>query len=266
MPSTPFYSSDLNTETYDLGVGRGGPSNDDDVAFYRDLAAASGPRVLELGCGTGRGTIALAQAGLDATGLDRSTGMLREALAKLVRLDPATAARLRFVEGEMTDFNLGIRFDTVVIPARAFAFLLTPQAQRACLARVFEHLRPGGVLSIHLFDPRLDLCLPESTGGRTETAPEPTTGRTIRVEVLSRQNDTVTQVLREIWRFTEMDASGTVLRAEEEELLLRWTYRYEMRHLLALAGFDGVDEYSDFRGSPPAYGGEQVWVCRRPEA
>lgn len=95
---------------------------------------------------------------------------------------------------------------------------------------------------------------------------DPKTGRTIRVEVLSRHNDTVDQVLREFWRFTEIDASGTVLRTEEEELLLRWTYRYEMRHLLALAGFDGVEEYSDFRGSPSAYGGEQVWVCRRPDA
>jgi SAM-dependent methyltransferase len=264
MPPAPFYSSDLNTQTYDLGVGHG-PVSDDDVAFYLDLAASSGPRVLELGCGTGRVTIALAQAGLDATGLDRSPGMLREALAKHAQLDPATAARLRFVEGDMTDFALGIQFDTVLIPARAFASLLTPEAQQASLARIFEHLRPGGVLSIHLFDPRLDLCLPGATAGRTETALDPTTGRTIRVEVMSRHNDAVAQVLRETWRFTEIDASGTVLRTEEEELRLRWTYRYEMRHLLALARFDAIDEYSDFMNSPPAYGGEQVWVCQRPE-
>jgi SAM-dependent methyltransferase len=266
MPDLPFYSSDLNTETYDLAVGRLGPANDVDVAFCRDLAASSGPRVLELGCGTGRVTIALARAGLDATGLDLSPGMLREALSKVSHLDPATQARLRFVEGDMTDFSLVGRFDTVLIPARAFAFLLTPEAQRACLARVFEHLRPGGVLSIHLFDPRLDLCMPGLMGGRTDTALDPTTGHTIRVEVLSRQNDTVAQVLREPCRFTELDGAGRVLRVEEEQLVLRWTYRYEMRHLLELAGFDRIDEQSDFEGSPPAYGLEQVWVCRRPEA
>jgi SAM-dependent methyltransferase len=125
MRPAPFYSTDLNTQTYDLGVGRGGPGTDVDVPFYRDLAAASGPRVLELGCGTGRVTIALAQAGLEATGLDRSPGMLREAASKLARLDHATAARLSFVQGDMTDFALRATFDSVQVPARGFAFLLT---------------------------------------------------------------------------------------------------------------------------------------------
>jgi SAM-dependent methyltransferase len=266
MSDRPFYSSRLNTQSYDLGVGRGAPADDKDVAFYRRLAAASGPRVLELGCGTGRVTIALAEAGLESTGLDLSPGMLQEAQSKVERLEPATRARLRFFEADMKDFTLGLQFDTVVIPARAFAFLLTIEAQRACLARVFDHLRPRGVLSIDVFDPRLDLCLPGVTKGRTETAVDPATGRTFRVEVISRHNDTLSQVLREAWRFTELDAAGAILQAEDEELVLRWTYRYEMRHLLELAGFDRIEEQSDFAGSPPAYGGEQVWVCRRPDA
>ena len=45
---------------------------------------------------------------------------------------------------------------------------------------------------------------------------------------------------------------------------MRWTYRHEMRHLLELAGFPNAVEYSDFVGSPPAYGREQVWIARRP--
>jgi hypothetical protein len=36
-----------------------------------------------------------------------------------------------------------------------------------------------------------------------------------------------------------------------------------MRHLLWRIGFVEVVEYSDFNGSPPAYGAEQIWVCRR---
>ena len=32
--------------------------------------------------------------------------------------------------------------------------------------------------------------------------------------------------------------------------------------LLELAGFEVVAEYGDFKGSPPAYGREQVWVVR----
>ena len=91
------------------------------------------------------------------------------------------------------------------------------------------------------------------------------TDHTIRVDVLSRTNDPLNQVLRETWRFIETDRMGTVVRSEAEGLALRWTYRYEMHHLLELSGLDVVAEYSDFDGSPPAYGREQVWVARRPE-
>lgn len=44
---------------------------------------------------------------------------------------------------------------------------------------------------------------------------------------------------------------------------MRWTYRYEMRHLLELSGFSVESESSDFLGSPPAYAREQVWVAQR---
>jgi hypothetical protein len=36
-----------------------------------------------------------------------------------------------------------------------------------------------------------------------------------------------------------------------------------MRHLLELAGLRPIACYGDFRGGPPKYGREQVWVCRR---
>jgi hypothetical protein len=39
-------------------------------------------------------------------------------------------------------------------------------------------------------------------------------------------------------------------------------YRYETRYLLELAGFKVLSEYSDFKGSAPRYGAEQVWVSR----
>jgi SAM-dependent methyltransferase len=264
MTTPRFYTSDLNTTTYDLGLGRSGPDAGDDIPFYVELARERGSRVLELGCGTGRVTLALAGAGLRVTGLDLSAGMLREASAKLARCSAETQARVKLVEADMTEFRLGEAFDAVLIPARAFAFLLTVDLQRACLAQVLEHLRPGGVLSINLFDPRLDLCVPGFTRGRAETGVDPASGKTYRVEVLSRENDTLAQVLRESWRFSELDASGSTVRVEEEQLALRWTYRYEMRHLLELAGFASIVEYSDFQRSPAAYGREQVWVCEKP--
>jgi SAM-dependent methyltransferase len=259
-----FYLSDLNTSTYDLGIGQGFRVGGDDIAFFRGLTATHGGRVLELGCGTGRVALSLASDGCEVTGLDRSPGMIAEARRKLAGLDWATAARVRLVEGDMAEFDLDGVFDVVIIPARAFAFLLTPDAQRGCLARIAAHLRPGGMLAIDLFDPRLDLCAPDAAPAHRDDTGAMPNGNTLRVQVLDRHNDSVAQVLRETWRFTETDPAGAVLREVDEELVLRWTFRYEMRHLLELAGFIEITEASDFAGSPPAYGLEQVWTCVRP--
>ncbi len=68
------------------------------------------------------------------------------------------------------------------------------------------------------------------------------------------------QLMTEVWEFTEFDDAGKALRSEEETLRMRWTYRFEMRYLLKVAGFDVTvtAEYSDFRGSPPKYAAERV--------
>jgi hypothetical protein len=94
----------------------------------------------------------------------------------------------------------------------------------------------------------------------------PTTGNRITASVVRRANDPVVQRSTMLWRFAEEGSDGSLLREEFEELTMRWTYRYEMRHLLERCGFEILSEFSDFAGTQPAYGGEQVWVARRPAA
>ena len=65
----------LHVATYDV-LHREVPGGDD-IAFFRRLAVAADGPTLELGCGSGRVTIPLAEAGVDIVGLDRSTAMLR---------------------------------------------------------------------------------------------------------------------------------------------------------------------------------------------
>jgi hypothetical protein len=65
--------------------------------------------------------------------------------------------------------------------------------------------------------------------------------------------------LSETWRWT-ITRNGVVVRTHTDVLSLRWTYRYEMRYLFELTGFRVISEHSDFKGSPPRYAAEQVWV------
>jgi hypothetical protein len=91
----------------------------------------------------------------------------------------------------------------------------------------------------------------------------PASGNEVRIRATHRIIDTLNQVLTERWEFVEVDPEGRELRREEEILRMRWTYRWEMRYLLELAGFEVEAEYSDFHRSPPAYAAEQVWLARR---
>jgi hypothetical protein len=52
------------------------------------------------------------------------------------------------------------------------------------------------------------------------------------------------------------------LETATREMALRWTWRWELRHLLGLCGFEVEVEYSDFAGSPPEYGKELIVIAR----
>jgi len=264
QPAPPLYSaSELHPAIYD-SMAASIPGGDD-VAFYRSLAERAGGPVLELGCGTGRVAIPLAHAGFEVTGIDRSAGMLARARRKAEGLEPAVAARLRFVEGDFEETVAGGPFGLIFAAARVFMFVLDPDAQLRLLAALRDRLRPDGLLAIDIFDPRLDLLGPDAPPFQTDrgTFVNPETGRPVRVTVLDRVNDPVGQRFTEHWEFAELDELGHAIRTEMEALTLRWTFRHEMHHLLIRAGLEPVAESSDYSGSPPAYAREQIWVARR---
>jgi 2-polyprenyl-3-methyl-5-hydroxy-6-metoxy-1,4-benzoquinol methylase len=78
-----FYEdvNSLFVRAYDAFYVGGAPIGGD-VAFYERLARDTGGGVLELACGTGRIALALAEAGLEITGVDISEGMLSVARQK----------------------------------------------------------------------------------------------------------------------------------------------------------------------------------------
>ncbi len=96
------------------------------------LAPQPGERILDLGCGTGHLTAALAAAGAAVVGLDHSADMLAQARA--------AHPHLHFVQGDARDFALDTPFDAVFSNA-ALHWVRPPDAVVRC---VHNALKPGG--------------------------------------------------------------------------------------------------------------------------
>ena len=105
-----------------------------DIDFYVELARESGGPVLELGCGTGRISLAIAREGVAVTGIDISPRMIEVAQEKAAKR--GLAERCVFQSGDMATLQLAERFPLVIMPFRSFQSMLTAEEQRNLRDRV----------------------------------------------------------------------------------------------------------------------------------
>jgi ubiquinone/menaquinone biosynthesis C-methylase UbiE len=226
-----------------------------DVAFYRELARATGGPMLELGCGTGRVLLPIAREGVPCTGLDASREMLDVLRAK------QPPPNLELVHAPMEDFDLGARrFALVTIPFRAFSHLLDVPAQLAALGNARRHLAHGGRLALDVFDPRPASLARSEEPETLAVSAETPRGLVQRFDRVTR--DAARQILTLRMRFVA-DAPED---CGEGELALRWFHRFELEHLLARAGFAIEALYGGFDARPWASGGETIVVARASDA
>jgi ubiquinone/menaquinone biosynthesis C-methylase UbiE len=132
----------------------------EDVEFYVSLVRRLQPRkVLELGCGTGRITLPLAEQGaqlaFDVTGLDSQAEMLETAKKRLLEAPPKVRERLRLIQGDMRTWQSESAFDLIVIPCSSISHLLTLQDQLTVWNQCRRNLRPGGRFVVEITMPNM---------------------------------------------------------------------------------------------------------------
>ncbi len=112
-----------------------------------------GDRLLEVGCGTGRVALRLAAAGRTVFGLDIDEAMLERAVARAFTLDRRTRDAIEFACEDMRDFDLGQKFDCVLVPYNTMQLLDGSAERVSALVAMARHLVPGGrlVLWTHRF-------------------------------------------------------------------------------------------------------------------
>lgn len=231
--------SDLYTVTaqfYDLASAYQDRTDKD---FYLARAREAQGPVLEIGCGTGRVLLPIAQAGIDITGLDSSPSMLD--------ICRAQAPGAPLVVGDMRAFDLGRRFALITIPFRPFQHLYDVSDQIACLAAVRRHLAPGGRFIFDVFDPNLKGVMTPDGDDFLDFEFTSREGRPVERWVRRLRHDRPRQVLEMEMRFVDKDTRELVATAL---LTMRYYFRWEVEHLLARCGFQVLDVLGDFDGSP----------------
>lgn len=241
---------------------------DYDIGFYVQQAEASGGPVLEMGCGTGRIAIALADAGFNVTGVDISPLMIAQAEAKAKSL--GLASKATFVVGDMADTDASGTgtegtFAMVCFPFRSFQSMLEVGDQREALENAAAQLQAGGMLVLDTFSPDM-----EQLGNRHDEAlpfhirdVEQADGGNI---IVWGQNlwDGISQVNAARLIIEELDTTGRSVARHFRDFDLRYTFRFEMEHLLELSGFTLEAVYGDFDGGDVTEESDDlVWVARK---
>jgi SAM-dependent methyltransferase len=213
-----------------------------DVDWFCGLARRTGGPVLELGCGTGRVAVPIAQDGVQVVGLDWSAAMLERAERRARR----AGVNIRWVEGDMRAFSFEGSFALIFIAFNSF-LMLKPDDRWACLARVREHLAPRGRFALDVFQPDPEVIVGKEGGVVDEwERVDPETNRSVRKFSSSRAN--VDGVTYRMW-YDEISDDGAVRRVEGTTTL-HYLYRREAELLFPEAGFQIESLHGDYDGQP----------------
>jgi SAM-dependent methyltransferase len=201
------------------------------VARVRELAG--GGAVLELGVGTGRLALPLAESGVPVWGLDASAPMLARLRAK----DPGGSVQVVRADMAAPPVRALPRFAVVFCAYNTFFNLQTEAAQLACLRSSAAALAPGGRVAIEAFVPI-----------EGDDAPEgPVSVRSIGEDhvVLSvARRDAAEQLVT--GQFVELRESGVRLRPYR----IRYLYPAQLDALAATAGLTLVERWASWAGEP----------------
>ena len=217
------------------------------VARLVELAGA-GP-VLELGVGTGRLALPVADAGVEVVGVDASPEMLALLAAK------PGADRVRAILADMAELPVsGVgRFTLAWAAINTFFNLGTAAAQLACLRRVAALLCPGGRFVIEAFVPPDPADIPTASVA-------PSTLSTDRLVLTATRHDPGTQTI----------SGHHVELVEGETVRLRpWLVRYatpdQLDEMAAAAGLTRESRHEGWLDEPfTDASGHHVTVYRAP--
>jgi SAM-dependent methyltransferase len=183
--------------------------------------------LLDLGCGTGRHAVELANRGYEVVGVDLSEGMLERARRRAIDTAPGATT---FVRGDIQTIQLERRFDAVLSMFAVVGYQIGDDAVRATLANVRRHLEPGGVFIFDVWYGPAVIAM----GPSERVKVVPTDGGDIERKAIGTLEAGV-HVCSVKYELTQRRPGGTDATASEMHRM-RYFFDEELRELLQEAG------------------------------
>lgn len=226
-----------------------------DLEFYLKKISECAGRILEIGAGTGRILAAALSKGADIYGIDSSSEMIRVLRGKL-----AGYKQNRVMIKDARDFNLGVKFDLIIMPFRVFSHFEETDDQLKVLNYVYDHLNPEGRLIFDVFVPDLKILLKYS-GDNTEFEIDYSNENGLK-RYSKAINEYSNQVLNVQFIYEWNEGKEKISR--EWNTRLRYFFRFEIENLVRLSKLRMVNIYGDFSENPVTDTSKNyIVVCRK---
>ncbi len=230
----------------------------DDIDLLLSFADIVGDPILEMGCGSGRILLPLAEAGYDVTGIDRSAAMLDRARAG--SSERSLDGSIQFMHGSILDADAapGGPFGLVIFSLNALMHLPTATEQRAALESALRALDPKGQLIIDLMNPTPDHLTTLGSAPILEGSWAFPDGASVDKWAHRRVHPT-TQVIDTLLWYDRVGPDGTFHRTRSR-FPLRYIHPAELDLMLELAGFTEVRMYGSYEMDPLDDDSERLFV------
>ena len=201
-----------------------------EIESVLELVGLEHGNVLDLACGPGRHSIALAKRGFRVTGVDLSSFLLRKARERA----RAEGVDVEWVQEDMRHFGRPDSFDLVVSLFTSFGYFESRDDDLAVLCNVHRSLRSGGALVIEI-------------AGREALARgfQPTTSKELADGSLLVERHEVVDDWTRIRNHWTVIEHGTATTFRFEVAIYSGQ---ELKDLLRKAGFSNVHLYGAYDG------------------
>jgi SAM-dependent methyltransferase len=189
--------------------------------------------ILDLGCGTGRHAVQLAEIGYLVQAVDLSPRMIQAAQRRKEQLPCEIQERVSFIEADIRRVHFGVRYDAVVSLFHVLSYQVTDEDVMMVLTTASQHLSPAGV------------CLFDFWYGPAVLSDPPV----VRVRRLEEENLKIVRItepklypnenLVDVdYLFFVQENNGTKIRDFAETHRMRYFFLPELHRWLKLAGLN----------------------------